>query len=107
MIGIILSIWGFTYFFIKKIIKKIETPIEKPAEKRPRRGRYVKVSEVPKDIMEEKEKEIREAKSKKILKKKKKKTKELKETKKEETDLDSLLKKEGLSDTESENNNKN
>ena len=74
MIGIFLIVWGFSLIYRKRMIKKIETPVEEPSMKRPRRGKYVPVSEIPKK--EEPEEELEE--------------------KEKKTDLDSLLEEEGL-----------
>jgi len=91
ILGIFLLIWGFAFIFSKRSIKKIETPIEEPTKKRPRRARYVKVSE-----LEEIPKE--EIKDKKIKKSAKKKKVEKEVTEEKATDLDSLLEEEGLKD---------
>ncbi|TFG22695.1 MAG: hypothetical protein EU533_03985 [Promethearchaeota archaeon] len=64
-----------TYIIVKRAIRTIETPIEEPARKKRRRGRYVPVAEISKDTEEMKESESK-------------------------TDLDSLLKEEGLKDKE-------
>ena len=93
MIGIIVLLWGAMYLYVKRTTIKIETPIEEPSKKKPRRGKYVRVSELPK---EEKKKKIQAKKpSKKLLKKQKQ--KELK-TEEPATDLDSLLEEKGLKD---------
>ena len=74
-----------TILYSKRIIIRIESPIEEPIKKRPRRGRYVRVSELKKSIpvkkMPMKEKTLKE-------------TEELKKT----VDLDSLLDEKGLTD---------
>ena len=92
MIGIFVVLWGVMYLYIKRTTKKIETPIEEPSKKKPRRGRYVSVSELPK---EEPKKIPAKKPSKKLSKKQKQ-----KELKKEKpaTDLDSLLEEKGLKD---------
>ena len=77
---------------VRRLIRKIEAPIEELVEKKPKRGRYVKVSE-----LEEIPKPQEETPSKKVTKKKR--SKKAKESEKEEdksTDLDSLLEEEGL-----------
>lgn len=94
MIGIFALLWGAMYLYAKRTTKKIETPIEEPSKKKPRRGRYVSVSELPKE-------ETKEMPTKKPSKKssKKQKQKEIK-TEKPTTDLDSLLEEKGLKDEE-------
>jgi len=92
MIGIFALLWGVMYLYAKRTTKKIETPIEEPSKKKPRRGRYVSVSELPK---EEPKKIPAKKPSKKLFKKQKQ--KELK-TEKPATDLDSLLEEKGLKD---------
>jgi len=74
-LGIFALIAVLTYIIVKRAIRTIETPIEEPAKKKRRRGRYVPVAEITKETegMEEKE---------------------------SKTDLDSLLKEEGLKDKE-------
>jgi len=93
MIGIIALLWGLMYLYVKRTTKKIETPIEEPSKKKPRRGRYVSVSELPK---EEKPKKMPAKKPSRKLSKKQK-QKELK-TEEPATDLDSLLEEKGLED---------
>ena len=92
MIGIFVLLWAVMYLYVKRTTKKIETPIEEPSKKKPRRGRYVSVSELPK---EEPKKMPAKKTTKKITKKQKQ-----KELKKEKpaTDLDSLLEEKGLKD---------
>ncbi|MBA7660281.1 hypothetical protein ES703_68283 [subsurface metagenome] len=92
MIGIFVLLWGVMYLYVRRTTKKIETPIEEPSKKKPRRGRYVSVSELPK---EEPKKISAKKPSKKLSKKQKQ-----KELKKEKpaTDLDSLLEEKGLKD---------
>ena len=92
MIGIFVLLWSVMYLYVKRTTKKIETPIEEPSKKKPRRGRYVSVSELPK---EEPKKKPAKKPSKKLSKKKKQ--KEIK-TEKPATDLDSLLEEKGLKD---------
>ncbi|NHJ24318.1 MAG: hypothetical protein EAX89_07065 [Candidatus Lokiarchaeota archaeon] len=81
MVGIFLLAWAIMLIYRKRIIRKIETPIEIPLKRRPRRGKYVSVSELPKkgppkEELEQKEEEESEEEQK--------------------TDLDSLLEEEGL-----------
>jgi len=92
MISVFALLWAVMYLYVKRTTKKIETPIEEPSKKKPRRGRYVSVSELPK---EEPKKMPAKKPSKKISKKQKQ--KELKEEK-PATDLDSLLEEKGLKD---------
>ena len=87
MIGIFLVVWGLMVVYVRRTIKRIEAPIEAPVKKKPRRGRYVTVSEIPTEDATKQEP------SKKIKKKKKAQI-EPEEDKK--TDLDSLLEEEGL-----------
>lgn len=96
MLGVFLIIWGSTVVYSKRTIRKIETPIEEPTTKKPRRARYVKVSEIEQELQEIPKEEMPQKKIKKL-----KKEKEVEEEEKA-TDLDSLLEREGLKD----NNNK-
>ncbi|NVM35829.1 MAG: hypothetical protein HWN81_09550 [Candidatus Lokiarchaeota archaeon] len=85
IIGVIFAvIWIGAIMYAWKTKKRIETPIEEPTKKKPRRERYVPVSELKKPTP-----------PKKTLKKREE-PKEVKE--KKETDLDSLLEERGLSD---------
>ena len=88
------------YFYVKRTINKIETPYEEPDKRKPRKGKYVAVSELPKEeIPETQPIEDTEKKTKKRLKKKKSKTEETeKKDKAPTTDLDSLLEEKGLKD---------
>ncbi|MFX0029467.1 MAG: hypothetical protein ACFE8B_09670, partial [Candidatus Hermodarchaeota archaeon] len=88
MISIIVLIWILTIFFALRVRKRIEEPIEE-VERRPRKGRYVMVSELKKP-----------APPKKAPKKKE--TVRPKKT----TDLDSLLEERGLADKEKKKNPK-
>ncbi|MFW9949503.1 MAG: hypothetical protein ACFFKA_05200, partial [Candidatus Thorarchaeota archaeon] len=81
MIGIFIIVWAIGFIFRRRMIKKIEIPFEEPSKKRPRRGKYVPVSEIPREgVLEEK----REDEIKKEPEDEQKK------------DLDSLLEEEGL-----------
>ena len=94
IISSILIFWAIIFLVVRRLIRKIETPIEEPEEKKPKRGRYVTVSE-----LEEIPKPQEETPPKKVTKKKR--SKKAKGSEKEEdksTDLDSLLEKEGLKD---------
>ena len=62
-----------TYIIVRRSIRAIETPLEEPIQKKRRRGRYLPVAEIPKEIEEEEKEESK-------------------------TDLDSLLEEEGLKD---------
>jgi hypothetical protein len=94
MIGVIIVIWGLMYLFVKKTIRRIETPLEETTIKRPRKGRYLRVSEIPKEVEEEREIEEPAAPSKRkgLFKK----AKPVEEDTKQKTDLDTLLKEEGI-----------
>ena len=103
MISVIVLVWGIMYFYVKRTIKRIETPIEEPDKLKQRKGRYVSVSELPKEeIPEAQSLDYTEKKSKKRLKKKKKDKKTKPEAEKKgkppTTDLDSLLEEKGLKD---------
>jgi len=90
------------YFYVKRTVKRIETPYEEPEIRKQRKGRYVSVSELPKEkIPEAQPIDYTEKKSKKKSKKKKKKQKTPEPEKKDKaptTDLDSLLEEKGLKD---------
>ncbi len=64
-----------TYLVVKRSIRAIETPVEEPTKKKKRRGRYMPVAEISKEIEEEEKEESK-------------------------TDLDSLLEEEGLKDND-------
>jgi len=94
-------VWAAMYIYVRKTIKRIETPFEEPTKVRPRRGKYVSVTELPPKETEEKIEETPKKKPKKPKKKKLKKQKvEEKEKEKPTTDLDSLLEEKGLKDNE-------
>jgi hypothetical protein len=97
MIGIFLIVWAVMFLYVRRTIKKIETPFEEPVKARPRKGKYVSVSELPPEKVEEIEEEIPKKESKKLKKKKSKKQK-VEEKEKSTTDLDSLLEEKGLKD---------
>ncbi|MHA1350961.1 MAG: hypothetical protein ACTSPZ_09035, partial [Promethearchaeota archaeon] len=98
MISVFVLIWGIMYFYVKRTKKKIETPYEEPDKRKPRKGKYVAVSELAKEEIPEAEPiDYTEKKSKKRLKKKKQKTEKTeKKDKAPTTDLDSLLEEKGL-----------
>jgi len=100
MISIFILIWGIMYFYVKKTKKRIETPYEEPDIRKPRKGKYVAVSELPKEeIPETQPIDYTEKKTKKRFKKKKQKTEKTeKKEKPPTTDLDSLLEEKGLKD---------
>ena len=104
MISIFVIVWAAMYIYVRKTIKRIETPFEEPTKVRPRRGKYVSVTELPPEETEEKIEETSTKKPKKPKKPKKKKLKEQKveekEIEKPTTDLDSLLEEKGLKDNE-------
>ena len=97
MIGIFVIVWAVMYLYVRKTIKKIETPFEEPIKPRARKGKYVSVSDLPSEDLEDKLEEIPAKKPKKLSKKKSKKP-EIEEKDKKETDLDSLLEEKGLKD---------
>jgi len=100
MISLFILVWVIMYFYVKKTIKRIETPYEEPEKRKQRKGRYVSVSELPKEkIPETQPIDYTEKKSKKRKKKKKQKKPEAeKKDKSPSTDLDSLLEEKGLKD---------
>jgi len=81
--AIIALVWLTAIIYSRRIKRKIETPIEEPLRKKPRRERYVPVSELKKPTP-----------VKKITKKKE----TLKKEEPEKVDLDSLLEERGLAD---------
>jgi len=97
MISIFIVVWAVMYMYVRRTIKKIETPFEEPIKARPRKGKYVSVSDLPKEAPEEKVEETPAKKPKKISKKKSKQSK-VAEKEKQATDLDSLLEEKGLKD---------
>jgi hypothetical protein len=97
MISIFILVWAVMYIYVRKTIKKIETPFEEPIKARPRKGKYVSVSDLPAEVPEEKVEETPAEKPKKISKKKSKQPK-VEEKDKQATDLDSLLEEKGLKD---------
>ena len=97
MISIFVILWAAMYIYVRKTIKRIETPFEEPDKRKQRKGRYVSVSELPKEeIPEAQPTEDTEKKTKKRLKKKKPEAE--KKDKPPSTDLDSLLEEKGLKD---------
>ena len=100
MISIFILIWGIMYFYIKRTTKRIETPYEEPDIRKQRKGKYVAVSELPKEeIPETQPIDYTEKKTKKRSKKKKQKKPEAeKKDTPPATDLDSLLEEKGLKD---------
>ncbi len=84
--AIIAVVWIGAIMYAWRIKKRIETPIEEPIKKRPRKGKYVPVSELKKPTPPQiPPKELEEPKGDKEQK---------------ETDLDSLLEERGLTDKE-------
>ncbi|MFX0001611.1 MAG: hypothetical protein ACFE9Q_16445 [Candidatus Hodarchaeota archaeon] len=83
IIGVFTLIWITAILYARRIKRRLEIPIEEPIKKRPRKERYVPVSELKKP-----------APVKKALIKKE----TPKEEEKEKTDLDSLLEERGLVD---------
>jgi hypothetical protein len=107
IIGIFVIVWAVMFIYIRRTKKKIETPFEEPTKVKPRRGKYVSVTELPPKETEEIIEEIptKKPKKPKIKKLKKPKIKKPKKPKVEEkekptTDLDSLLEEKGLKDKE-------
>jgi len=100
MVSLFVLVWVIMFFYVKGTIKRIETPFEEPDKRRQRKGRYVSVSELPKEeIPEAQPKEDAGKKTKKRLKKKKPEKPEAeKKDKPPTTDLDSLLEEKGLKD---------
>ncbi|GAG24901.1 unnamed protein product, partial [marine sediment metagenome] len=100
MVSLFVLVWVIMFFYVKKTIKRIETPFEEPDKRRQRKGRYVSVSELPKEeLPETPPKEDTGKKAKKRLKKKKPEKPEAeKKDKSPTTDLDSLLEEKGLKD---------
>ncbi len=83
-IAVFAVIWIVVIIYMQKIRKRIATPIEEPTKRRPRREKYVPVSELKKPTP---------------IKKPLKKSEEPKEVKEKKTmDLDSLLEERGLGD---------
>jgi hypothetical protein len=99
MLSIFVVVWAVMFIYVRRTIKRIETPFEEPAKVRPRKGKYVSVSELPTGEAEEKITETPKKKPKKLRKKKPKKQK-VEEEEKPATDLDSLLEEKGLKDKE-------
>ena len=54
MISIFVIVWAAMYIYVRRTKKRIETPFEEPTKVRPRRGKYVSVSELPPEETEEK-----------------------------------------------------
>jgi hypothetical protein len=99
MISAFILVWGLMYLYVKRTIRIIETPFEEPDKRKQRKGRYVSVSELPKEeIPETQPIDYTEKKSKRRLKKKKAKPETEKKDKPPSTDLDSLLEEKGLKD---------
>ena len=87
IVAIIIAVWLISIIYTRNTKKKIKASLEKPIQKpKPRRGRYVKVSELkPADqAIDKKRKEPA------------KKEAEVEEESKQTTDLDSLLEEKGL-----------
>ncbi|MFX1449165.1 MAG: hypothetical protein ACFFCG_13715, partial [Promethearchaeota archaeon] len=97
MIGIFAIVWTVMIIYVRRTIKKLETPLEEPTKARPRKGKYVSVSELPTETMAQKVQETPAKKPKKLSIKRSKKPKD-EEKEKPSTDLDSLLEEEGLKD---------
>jgi hypothetical protein len=99
MVSAFVLVWVLMYFYVKRTIKRIETPFEEPDKRKQRKGRYVSVSELPKEEVPDVQPiNYTEKKAKKRLKKKKQKPETEKKDKPPATDLDSLLEEKGLKD---------
>ncbi|KKM09456.1 hypothetical protein LCGC14_1722840, partial [marine sediment metagenome] len=81
MLAFFAVVWISAIVYSRRIKKRIEEPFEE-APKRPRKGKYVPVSELKKGTVKEKSKPEQTEKSKKTA------------------DLDSLLEQKGLADKE-------
>ncbi|TFG00081.1 MAG: hypothetical protein EU540_05745, partial [Promethearchaeota archaeon] len=89
MVLLFVLIGLLTFIYAKRTKKKIEKLPEEPLKKKPRRGRYVKVSELEPKKIEERPAEGEKAEPAEIITEEKIEPKEAKETK--TTDLDTLL----------------
>jgi hypothetical protein len=93
ILGLIGLVWIFAYIYLKRINKKIELPIKEPVTRRPRKGKYVKVSELkPRPTKPEEKRKKKSTPAKTPEKDVKKKEIDLKVVKKR-TDLDALIEK--------------
>lgn len=93
ILGFFGLIWIITLFYAMRIKKKIETPVGEEIKKKPRKGKYVLISELKKEPSKKPKKLTP------IPKKTPEEVEEPKEVKKKKvTDLDSLLEEKGLSD---------
>ncbi|MFW9824096.1 MAG: hypothetical protein ACFFE4_14220, partial [Candidatus Thorarchaeota archaeon] len=91
MIAIFVIIWSVAVFYARRVRKRIEEPVEVP-ERRPRKGKYIMVSDLKKPTPERK------------VTKKKVEQKEVRP--KKTTDLDSLLEERGLADKQKKDKSK-
>ncbi|TFG25340.1 MAG: hypothetical protein EU529_01300 [Promethearchaeota archaeon] len=89
MVILFVLIGLLTFIYAKRTKKKIEKLPEEPLKKKPRRGRYVKVSELEPKKVEERPVEGEKAEPAEIITEEKIEPKKAKETK--TTDLDTLL----------------
>jgi hypothetical protein len=85
IIGIFVIVWVLAITYVRKVRKRIEEPVEVP-QRKPRKGRYIMVSDLKKPEPEKK------------IPKKKGEQKGVESSKK--TDLDSLLEERGLGEKE-------
>jgi len=94
IIAFLVLLWIIAITYARKINKKIEGPQVEEEEKRrrPRKGRYIAVSELPPKPPD------KTKTTEKMLLEKQKKEKEHEMKRKKSTDLDELLKKKGLAD---------
>ncbi len=91
IIGLIALVWILAFFVSRRINKRIDVSPKEPTITRPRRGKYVKVSELKQKPMIVKE-EVELPKEEEVPDKSKKEEIDLRDVKKR-TDLDSLIEK--------------
>jgi hypothetical protein len=91
MIAIFIVIWGVAILYSRKVMKRIEEPVEVPL-RRPRKGKYIMVSDLKKPDQE--------------IKIPKKVTEQIETKPKKTTDLDSLLEERGLSEKQKKKKSK-
>ncbi|MHA2268454.1 MAG: hypothetical protein ACXAB8_11715 [Promethearchaeota archaeon] len=91
MIAIFVIVWALAIIYVRKVRKRIEEPVEVPM-RRPRKGKYIMVSDLKKPTPEKK------------VSKKKVEQKDVQP--KKTTDLDSLLEERGLADKQKKKKSK-
>ncbi|MBD3256711.1 MAG: hypothetical protein GF383_16575, partial [Candidatus Lokiarchaeota archaeon] len=67
MIAILVLIFIIAVLYAKKIKKRLEAPLEKKEKARPRKGRYVKVSEIPEEKKEEPKEIVEKPEEEKVV----------------------------------------